>query len=123
MVSLAKINALCRPYYDKAKRGLPLEEAAAPFFNGKTSLFWYRGYFHEPKATEAEVDETLKLYGVKRIVVGHSIVPGNVGFYYGGKVLGFDVNQHEGDHQAALVEKKQWLAVDDKGNRKNLKEN
>ena len=114
-----EINEKCRPFYDKAKKldGLPgvADASIAKFFKGATSLFWYRGYFTEPKATEAEVDATLALYKAKKIVVGHTIVEGNVGFYYGGKVLGLDVNQHAGDHQAALFEKGKWYKVNDRG--------
>lgn len=120
---LDQINAKCRPYYDKAKHLSTVGEAdpsIASFFNSKTSLFWYRGYFVEPKATEQEVDTTLSVFGVKRIVVGHTIVPGNVGFYYGGKVLGLDVNQHAGKHEAALFEKGTWYKVDDKGTKLEL---
>ncbi len=121
---IEQINEKCRPFYDKAKKldGLPglVDASVAKFFQGATSLFWYRGYFFEPKATEAEVDATLALYNCKTIVIGHTIVPGNVGFYYGGKVLGLDVNQHAGDHQAALFEKGKWFKVNDKGERIQL---
>ncbi|WP_316814061.1 metallophosphoesterase [Pedobacter heparinus] len=120
-MSLSEINKKCRPYYDKAKVLKGVGDTTIPvFFKGATSLFWYRGYFKEPKATELEVNETLKLYEVKRIVVGHTIVPGNVGFYYGGKVLGLDVNQHRNDHQAALFENERWWKVDEKGNKNEL---
>lgn len=117
-LSLDDINKKCRPYYDKAKKLSDvgkIDSSIASFFDGKTSLFWYRGYFAEPKATETEVNATLALYQVKRIVVGHTIVPGNVGFYYGGKVLGLDVNQHAGKHDAALLENGAWYKVNDKG--------
>lgn len=112
------INQKCRPYYDKAKllRGVG-DPAVDAFFTGETSLFWYRGYFMEPKATEDEVSESLRLYGVDRIVVGHTIVPGNVGFYYGGKVLGLDVDQHAHVHQAALYEKGKWVKINERGER------
>ncbi|WP_285054528.1 metallophosphoesterase [Pedobacter ginsengisoli] len=121
-LSLKAINEKCRPYYDKAGNVKAAgDTTAAKFFEGKTSLFWYRGYFREPKATEEEVDETLKLYDVKRIIVGHTIVPGNVGLHYNGKVLGLDVDQHSGDHQAALYENGKWYKVNDKGNKIELK--
>ena len=53
--------------------------------------------------------------------MGHTIVPGNVGFYYNGKVLGLDVNQHAGNHQAALYEKGKWFKVDDKGTQSEVR--
>lgn len=120
-LSLEKINTLCRPYYDKVKE---LQGAGDPridpFFRAESSLFWYRGYFFDPKATEAEVLETLQTFGVQRIIAGHTIVPENIAFYYGAKVLGIDVNRHAGDHQAALLENGKWYKVNDKGERKTL---
>jgi hypothetical protein len=120
-LSVTEINTLCRPFYDKAKmlRGVS-DPKIDPFYTGSTSLFWYRGYFAEPKATEEEVNTTLKVFNVSRIVVGHTIVKGNVGFYYDKKVLGIDVNQHAGDHQAALFENDKWFKVDNHGKKQEL---
>lgn len=122
-LGLEEINTLCRPYYDKVKvlKGVG-NEKIDPFFKGESSLFWYRGYFFDPKATEAEVSETLKLFGVGHIIVGHTIVPGNIGFYYGGKVLGIDVNRHQGDHQAALYENGKWYKLNDLGKKQELQQ-
>ncbi|ARS43075.1 metallophosphoesterase [Sphingobacteriaceae bacterium GW460-11-11-14-LB5] len=120
-LSVADINRLCRPYYDKVKVLKGVGDAKIdPFFKGESSLFWYRGYFFDPKATEAEVSETLRVFGVQRIVAGHTIVPENIAFYYEGKVLGIDVNRHAGDHQAALFEGGKWYKVNDKGESKEL---
>ncbi|MES2653503.1 MAG: metallophosphoesterase [Bacteroidota bacterium] len=120
-LSVTEINHLCRPYYDKAKvlRGVgnPIVD---PFYTGSTSLFWYRGYFTEPKATEEEVNTTLKVFNVSRIVVGHTIMPENIGFYYGKKVLGLDVNRHAGDHQAALFDKGKWYKLNNEGKKTEL---
>lgn len=117
-LSVTEINTRCRPFYDKAKilKGVG-DPKIDPFFMGATSLFWYRGYFAEPKATEAEVEATLQTFSVARMVVGHTIVPGNVNFYYGRKVLGLDVNQHAGDTQAALFENEKWYKLDQSGNK------
>jgi len=116
-MSLAEINEKSRPFYDKAKKKeLFTDMNIWKFFDGtKSSLFWYRGYFVEPKATEAEVDQTLALYKVKRIIVGHTITESNVGLYYNGKVLGIDVNQHKGKHEGALYEQGKWYKVGVKG--------
>lgn len=120
--SIEQINTLCRPFYDQVKvlKGVG-DPKIDPFFIGKSSLFWYRGYFIEPKATEAEVSKTLQIFQVKRIIVGHTIVKGNVAFYYDGKVLGMDVDRHKGDHQAAIYENGKWLAVNDKGESRLIK--
>jgi len=127
-LDVAQLNALARPYFDKAKRGSALREAikdtvAIKLFEGKTSPFWYRGYFMKPKASMEDVEQTLKLFGVRHIVVGHTIVRGNIGFRYKGRVLGLDVDQHEGDHWAAVYENGVWQKINDKGKRKTLKLN
>lgn len=118
-MGLQEINTKCRPFYDKAKnKELFTDPVIKKFFDGtRSSLFWYRGYFVEPKATEAEVEQTLALYKVKTIIVGHTITESNVGFYYKGKVLGIDVDQHNGKHEAALFENKTWYKINTTGNK------
>ncbi|HJU46374.1 MAG TPA: hypothetical protein VJ647_06285 [Chitinophagaceae bacterium] len=44
----------------------------------------------DPEATEAQVDETLSLYGCKKIFVGHTIVP-SIRSLYDGKVMAVDL--------------------------------
>ncbi len=65
-------------------------------------LSWYRGYFKDPQATEEQINETLQLFGVKQIVVGHTIVP-KIQSLYNNKVLAVDVNHHLGVHEAILL--------------------
>ena len=121
-LSVNKINKRSRPYYDKAPNMNGVGNSSAdPFFTDSTSLFWYRGYFQQPVATEADVDETLRFYKVKKIIVGHTILKGNIALYYNGKVIGIDVDRHAGDNQAALFENGIWYKVDENGSRTELK--
>lgn len=112
-LSLKEMNERSRPYYDKAKKSTVFvdKEIWKLFDGSKSSLFWYRGYFYEPKASLQEVEETLSLYHVNKIIVGHTITDTNVGLYYDGKVLGIDVNQHKGQHEGALYEDGKWYKV------------
>ncbi len=112
-MGVQEINTRCRPFYDLAKKPeLFTDITVWKFFDGKkSSLFWYRGYFQEPKATEEEVAQTLSLYKVKRVIVGHTILSTNVGFYYNGKILGIAVNQHKGQHEGALFENAKWYKI------------
>ncbi len=112
-LSLREINEGSRPYYDKAKKKeLFTDQRIWKLFDGtKSSIFWYRGYFSKPMATDKEVEETLSLYKVKRVIIGHTIVPTNVRFYYNGKVLGVAVNQHKNQHEGALYENKTWYKI------------
>ncbi len=61
----------------------------------KIGPMWYRGYFRE-HLTDHDVQKIMDLYGAKRVVVGHTIVP-NVSSLYGGKVIAIDVK-----HDVAL---------------------
>lgn len=62
---------------------------------------WYRGYFPEvaremgfPPATQADIDAIRKFYGVKAILVGHTIVP-TITSLYGGAVIGVQVQMRQ----------------------------
>ncbi len=111
-LSVAQINEKARPFIGwKDLKNTVKESTIHKIFNSHDGLFWFRGYFKEPVVDEKVVDETLQLYNVERIIVGHTIVKTNVGFYYNQKVLGIDVNQHAGDHQGALYERKRWYKI------------
>lgn len=97
-MTIEQINNACRPWFDQ--RQVP--DSVAIFFDGATSPFWYRGYFKDPQATEEQINETLQLFGVKQIVVGHTIVP-KIQSLYNNKVLAVDVNHHLGVHEAILL--------------------
>ncbi|PUZ24620.1 Calcineurin-like phosphoesterase [Chitinophaga costaii] len=116
-MSLADINASSRPFYATPHAQVP---DSMQLFLGRNGLFWYRGYFAEPRASQQTVDSTLQLYGVHKIVVGHTIVDSLVTTHYEGKVIAVDVNQHEGIHQALLIERGKYYRVNEKGNRELL---
>ncbi|ANI87893.1 hypothetical protein A9P82_00275 [Arachidicoccus ginsenosidimutans] len=117
------LNAKCRPFYDISENEgneTNVPEYLQSLYN-RQSLYWYRGYFYEPRATMQDVDNTLTLYGCKQIIVGHTIVPDkNPALYYTGKILGIDVNQHQGIHAAILIENDNCFAMNDKGEKKLL---
>ena len=113
---ITTINNTVRPYYDQAMKELP--DTIRMFFDNG-SPFWYRGYFKPPLATEAQIDSTCSLFGVKKIVVGHTIMD-NVETFFNGKVYGIDVNQHEGNYEALLIQGEKYFRVDDKGNKTPL---
>jgi hypothetical protein len=107
------INASCRPYYDATSK--PIPDNLTDFFD-ESSPFWYRGYFVEPKATLGLVDSTLAFYRVKRIIVGHDIIE-HVAPLYDGKIIGVDVDEHKGTHEALLIETGRYYRMDDKGSK------
>jgi hypothetical protein len=119
-LSLKEINHLVRPLYDKdGFDSLLLEKKATLFFNGNTSPFWYRGYFVPPLASMAQVDSTLNIFDVKRIVVGHTIVD-SIQTRYHGKIIAIDVNHHTGNHQALLIEKDSFYRMNVGGKKTKL---
>ena len=115
-LSLEAINQMCRPYYAASRANIP--DSLKVFF-GQDALFWYRGYFLDPKASMGQVDSTLQLYKVKQIMVGHDVID-HVSLLYGGKVIGLDVDEHEGTHEGLLIEKGKYYRLDDKGNKSDL---
>ncbi len=115
--TIEKINETCRPFYDAGKKSVP---DSLKLFFGKEAPFWYRGYFLEPKSSPAGIDSTLQLYNCKKIIVGHTIVDRNIAIYFGGKVIGIDVDEHTGNRFGLLMEDSKFFSVDDKGNRTQL---
>jgi len=67
---------------------------------------WYRGLALEPESTlAAHVDQILEHYGVRRIVVGHTVTQGTVIPRFQGKVLLTDVGMNAvyGSRLACLI--------------------
>jgi hypothetical protein len=103
--SLKRVNNLARPYYDMdGYDSILIKAGVTTIYDSYTSPFWYRGYFTNPTAPLSQVQSTLSLYNVKRIVVGHTLVE-NIKPFYDGRVIAIDVNHHAGNHQALLIEK------------------
>ena len=119
-LSLKKINARVRPLYDRDGLDSIIKAAkATTFFQGHSSPFWYRGYFVGPKASIGQIDSTLQIFSVNRIIVGHTLMD-NIKTFYNGKVVAIDVNHHAGNHQALIIEKDRLFVMDAEGNRKPL---
>ena len=110
--SLEQLNDLTRPWYDAAWKSIP---DSLQLLFGNDALFWYRGYFMGQKATMGEIDNTLRQYNCKYILVGHTIVKWNIASYYGGKVIGIDVDEHTNHTEGALLENNKWYTIDADG--------
>ena len=114
--TIRQINTDCRPWYAIHPGQVP--DSLVDFFNAK-AIFWYRGYFLNPRATVSLVDSTLAFYGVNKLIVGHDIIE-HIAAFYDGKVIGVDVNEHEGTHEALLITHGKYFRIDDKGNKQEL---
>jgi hypothetical protein len=119
-LSLKEINKRAQPFYDMYGYDSILNKGkVVPLFDGNTSPFWYRGYFLAPHASISQVDSTLRLYKVKHIVVGHTIVD-SIQSLYDGKIIAIDVNYHVGNYEALVIEKEAIYSMNAAGEKKRL---
>lgn len=112
-LSIQQINSKARPFYDNWMKGIN-DPIAKVLFSGNASPFWYRGYFMSPMESVAQVDSTMAFYGCRKIIVGHDVID-HVVALYGGKVIGVDVNEHEGTHEALLIDNNRFYRIDEQG--------
>lgn len=88
-LSLAQLNQLSKALLNNQK----VQPNADSLLFGMSSITWYRGYFRShkqyPKATTTLVAETLRHFGAKRIIVGHSQVE-NITALYDDQVYAID---------------------------------
>lgn len=109
---LEELNTLCRTYYGRKKA--QIGEEAKVFFD-RNAPFWYRGYFMTPRASMATIDSTLSFYNCSQIIVGHTILAKNIAMFYQGKVVGIDLDQHEGKNGGIFFRDEKWSIADDRG--------
>jgi hypothetical protein len=78
-----------------------------------TGIFWYRGYFFEvedcPMITEEEIDQTLELYDVSKIIIGHTNVK-EIKPLYHNKIYATDIPFYEDGYelQGLLIKNKKY---------------
>ena len=103
-MSLSQINVGIRSLLDGSP---PADGARAALLMGSAGPLWYRGYFAEqtdfPTATMDDVDLVLKSFGVRGILIGHTIVP-TVTPLYEGKVIAVQVYPRRDDGGRANFE-------------------
>ncbi len=112
------INMLSRNYYDQPADALPPLQQLLLLDDGP---LWYRGYFIDPKATKNQVDSTLKLFRVKKIIVGHTPVE-RINTFYGGKIINIDVPHAKGASEGLLIDEKKYYIVNLQGEKRPLEE-
>jgi hypothetical protein len=92
-LTLEQLNASIRSALSNDASSDQDRERSA-FAMGRLGPLWYRGYFPDqpdfPTATTDDVDRTLEHFDVKRILVGHTIVP-TVTKLYDGRVIAVQV--------------------------------
>lgn len=125
-LTLGDINATVRSVLNDE----PGQGAMAELVMGSLGPLWYRGYFPEqtgfPTATPDDLRLALDTFGVRRILIGHTIVP-TVTPLYGGKVIAVQVypKRDEAGHTsfAGLMRRKgEWLQAGPDGRLRRLGE-
>jgi thiol-disulfide isomerase/thioredoxin len=136
-LSIARINELARPYYDKDLKDMKMDDPVLSLIYDKrhtVSPFWYRLYYLNKdsstsldkrtlekvtsyKASTGQVEETLKKFGVDHIITGHTLIEPEykLTVHYQGKVINTDTHHASGVSEALLVEGGSYYRVNDKG--------
>jgi hypothetical protein len=114
---LDSINTIARRYYGTREDSIPNPEYLVFSDYGP---MWYRGYFTTPKATPEQVDTTLQLYAVKKIIIGHTPVR-QVSAFYNGRVINVDAPHASGGSEGLLIERRNYYRVPIRGARVLLK--
>ena len=119
-LSVSEINHRIRPFYNKGNQSFD-DPLLSTVFNGTNSPFWYRGYYvSENGVSEEVIDATLKYFGVKTIVTGHTVVS-QVTSYYNGKVINIDTDHAAGQSEGLLIRKSRFYRVRYKMKRERIK--
>lgn len=121
-LSLSQISELCRPHYctDTKVRRRTFTGPLKTLYSSETSPFWYRGYVEE-NASEEQIDQTLMMYKVKTIVVGHTLVD-NVTTFYEGRIIAIDTKHADNNSQALLYNEGRLYRINASGRRQELRE-
>jgi hypothetical protein len=110
----SQINELARPYYGDTSYQYPNVYVEVLFSD--IGPFWYRGYYTGvTKATEAQIDSTLSVFGVKYIATGHTIARDTISTWFHNKVFNTDVPHSKGFSEALLIEKNRFYRVNEAG--------
>ncbi|KAF1708418.1 metallophosphoesterase [Pseudoxanthomonas sacheonensis] len=116
-------NTAARPYLDVERSLLPV--AVQPLL-GRNGVTWYHGMalpgekrYAEEEDAVGHLRQVVARYGVKRVAIGHSLVP-DVVLEQQGMLLRLDVQHSEQVSQAALYESGRLWRVSADGSRQLL---
>lgn len=118
-LSIKALNATAKPFYETANQFEDIDDPAARllFDTENTSPFWFRGYYapytvnYESPATEQTIDSTLKKFGVRHIITGHSLVADTISMHFKGKLFNTDTHHASGHSEALLIESGSFYRV------------
>lgn len=72
------------------------------FLMSEKGPVWYRGYFVKPYLTEFQIDNSLKYFDAKHIIVGHTSMPNIISLFHN-KIFDIDSGIQYGDYGEVLI--------------------
>lgn len=109
-LSTTRLNKLVRPHY--ADSLMEFKNPNLDTLYSDLGPFWYRGYYKtNPSSEEETINNTLRLYKVKKIATGHTVVADTISVLFGGRVINTDVHHQGGHTEALLVENGNYYRV------------
>lgn len=118
-LSTTRLNKLVRPYY--ADSLFEFKNPNLDTLYSDLGPFWYRGYYKpNPSSEKNTIDSTLRLYKVKRIATGHTVIADTISVLYEGKVINTDVHHLKGHTEGMMVEDGQYFRVGADGKRSRV---
>jgi 3',5'-cyclic AMP phosphodiesterase CpdA len=119
-LSIAQVNDTIRKYITLPRNATEHSPVAHLIMRSNGPL-WYRGLIlPNEEITGATVDEILKRYGVRKIVVGHTILD-EVSEFFDGRIICVKVNSkrniERGTSRGIVITPTDLWAIDNKGNR------
>lgn len=109
-LDIAEVNQIVRRHYYKPYYPSTEKTTERILISTHTGICWYRGYFKD-NLTQEEVDNGLKQFEAKSVIVGHT-VQSKVNRQYGGKVIGIDVQHPKDYHKTWPHKKSEGLLID-----------
>lgn len=129
-LTIGKINEIIRKNIRKNLTNHPGANEYDNLVFGKLGPIWYRGLVkdrdeHYKKISQSSLDHILRFYGVKRIVIGHTIIDDEVTSDFDGKVIRVDIKhphseKFTGKSQGLLIQDGNYYKVNDHGERFEL---
>ncbi len=114
--TIEKLNNLARANFSLSKDERNKIGGEVKLLFGSEGPLWYRGYFQDTFDTKI-LDATLKLYNIKHVVVGHTIV-NDIQKMFNGKLFPIDVEHTKEDDstmKALLIEKNKFYKINSIG--------
>ena len=124
-MSIGEMNSFLRMALTREYFADDGEANLKKFLMGPLGPLWYRGLVGRykkiyTKASQKEVNSTLKYFQAEQMVIGHTVVE-NISSDYQGKVyrtdIGFPTMKFTGKAQGLLIENNQFYRVNDLGER------